>query len=614
MKGMKYIYIFVIVAISSCKTTGVLQDITVQENESIINRSFLDFSDSTLMESNVDLGEMLNLSKDFQFELNKKSESVTLDKYNKTHARYDIEYKGVKIDGNQLIVHSKEDGDVELVSGQYFNSLEMDCLPKIDEVKARKIALRHIDAEEYSWESDKKEWYAERNKNASSFPKGELIVYPKMLNKDTFSLFLAYKFWVLATQPRSETYVYVDAKSGAVINSESSEVSVNGTGDTKYSGTKTISTTQNGPIYVLRDYSRGLGIETLDLNQSTDEALAIDFIDNDNNWSSAEHRNVEMDDSSLDVHWGLGKAYDYFLQIHGRNGFDNMGEKVKGYVHYGVNWDDAGWLSYLRILKFGDGDGIINNPFTSLDIVAHEFGHGVSRSTANFSLYSEPGALMEGFSDIWGACVENYVDPNRDVWSIGNDIKISGGIPRRDMANPKAVLSPDTYGGQYWVTGNANHINSSILSHWFYLLSAGGAGINDNSDNYNVSGIGIGRAELIAYEAMVSLTQFSDFHDARDMTIQVAKNIYGSCSKELMSTLEAWYAVGVGPRSRTNLYLSNPIYNSSLTVHSAYEIDASNVLSPNTNVIYNAGKEVRLLPGFHGELNSKFHGYICPRL
>jgi len=53
-------------------------------------------------------------------------------------------------------------------------------------------------------------------------------------------------------------------------------------------------------------------------------------------------------------------------------------------------------------MQYGDGDGNIYNPFTALDICAHEMGHGINQFTANLTAgYQESGALNEGFSDIW---------------------------------------------------------------------------------------------------------------------------------------------------------------------------------------------------------------------
>ena len=63
------------------------------------------------------------------------------------------------------------------------------------------------------------------------------------------------------------------------------------------------------------------------------------------------------------------------------------------------------------------------------------------------------------------------------------------GTPERSMSNPKIYLQPNTYKGDYWgETDNPSkkndwghvHINSGVMNYWFYLLSEGGTGTNDN--------------------------------------------------------------------------------------------------------------------------------------
>lgn len=50
---------------------------------------------------------------------------------------------------------------------------------------------------------------------------------------------------------------------------------------------------------------------------------AINFTDNDNNWTAVEFHNSNKDDGALDAHWGAMMTYDYFKQVHGRNSYDN---------------------------------------------------------------------------------------------------------------------------------------------------------------------------------------------------------------------------------------------------------------------------------------------------
>jgi len=62
----------------------------------------------------------------------------------------------------------------------------------------------------------------------------------------------------------------------------------------------------------------------------------------------------------------------------------------------------------------------------------------------------------------------------------------------------------------------------------------------------NVSGIGLSKAEKIAYRAWVYyLFPSADFHDARIATIQAARDLYGAGSTEKSRVTRAWNAVGV---------------------------------------------------------------------
>jgi len=77
-------------------------------------------------------------------------------------------------------------------------------------------------------------------------------------------------------------------------------------------------------------------------------------------------------------------------------------------VHYGgAEYENAYWDGTAMV--YGGGA----NPFTSVDICAHEVGHAVTQYTANLVYSGESGALNDGFSDIWGACVEYYADPTK---------------------------------------------------------------------------------------------------------------------------------------------------------------------------------------------------------
>ncbi|UOG37664.1 peptidase M4 family protein [Leptospira noguchii] len=61
----------------------------------------------------------------------------------------------------------------------------------------------------------------------------------------------------------------------------------------------------------------------------------------------------------------------------------------------------------------------------------------------------------------------------------------------------------------------------------------------------NVSGIGIEKAEKIAYKSLHQLFPTAGYSSARTAAIYSAKYLYGKFSSEVKSTIDAWDAVGV---------------------------------------------------------------------
>ncbi len=336
-------------------------------------------------------------------------------------------YKGIPVEFSDLRLHFLGENLISSNGNILDSTLSLKTKPNITEEEAIKYALELIDAEEYMWEIDSEEERLKKKKSDNSatyFPKAELVLCPDVLNSSG-EYKLAYKFEIYALSPFTRDHVYVDALNGGVICINPIMVSVAGTAATRYSGTRTIEADQSGSVFVLHDNTRGGGIETYDLNNSTILSSAVDFEDNNNNWTAAEHDNAAMDNAALDAHWGIMMTYDYFNSVHGRNSFDNSGTLIESYVHRGTNWVNASWTGTEML--FGDGDGVSFDPLTAVDVCAHEFGHAVCTHTANLAYRNESGAINEGLSDIWGACVENFADPTKDIWSFGEEFDLRTG-------------------------------------------------------------------------------------------------------------------------------------------------------------------------------------------
>jgi len=299
-----------------------------------------------------------------------------------------------------------------------------------------------------------------------------------------------------------------------------------------------------GGNYRLREQGRGDGIFTYNMKDVELMYLAVDFTDDDSSFTDPE------DNAGVSMHWSTEKTYDYFMERHSRNGYDNVGGSIKSYVHY--SYKTAFYLGN-GVIIYGDGDGITEGPLVSLDVAGHEFSHGVTQESANLIYKGESGALNESFSDIFGESIERWTEGDGD-WLLGADAILEGTAYRKSMIDPNSREHPDTYRGNYWASTNPDdpdnggvHINSSVQDHWFYLLSEGGSGANDNGDIFSVNGIGIEDAEQIAYRNLtVYMTPTSMFHDARQGAINSASDLYGSGSDQVKAVTNAWYAVGVG--------------------------------------------------------------------
>jgi Zn-dependent metalloprotease len=511
--------------------------------------------------------------------------------------KYQQYYKRIKVEHGIVSIHYKNAVPKSL-SGEYYRIPNVASVPTLSEKNAREKALRYINAKTYKWQipgEEKMLKITTLNPRATYYPKGELVFCQDHMGKSKNKIVLAYKFDIYAVEPLRRDLIYINAHSGEIvlINAmlKTDSHPSTGQGDTRYCGKRSISTTHSNDQYYLKDYTRGAGIETFNLKRNTAISSAVDFVDNDDQWTNAEYHNNDKDDAALDAHFGALKTYDYFLEKHNRSSMDGAGKKIQTYVHYGSNVFNAYWDG--SVVLFGDGDGQAD-PLTTLDIAAHEIGHGLCQYTANLVYAYEPGALNEGLSDIWGACVEYYAAPDKQTWIIGEDMK----MPIRSMSNPNDYQNPDTYKGTHWVTDDWDnggvHYNSGVLNHWFYVLTIGKSGVNDHGVSYNVEGIGIDKAAKIIFRTEINyLTANSQYQDARRFSIQAAIDIYGENSNEVIQTENAWKAVGIYHKLFTPTALSaSPIgtnniklaWNDNSSDELGFKIERGTISSPFTEI------------------------------
>ena len=468
------------------------------------------------------------------------------DELGQKHYRYLQFYKGVEISGVQFILHEKR-GEVFYGNGQIIHGINLNVAPSLTEEAALQQALNHIGAQEYMWEDPQREAFLKKEQNdraATFYPSGKLMLSAgrEALIAENFRL--TYRFDVYAARPLGRYFVFVDAATGEVFQviDRIHTGDVPGTGQSLYNGTVDIIIDSFPGGYRLREAGRGGGIQTFDMQNSTNYNNAVDFEDSDTSFTDPNAH------AGVSAHWGAEATYDYYWTAHGRNSYDDAGSPLLSYVHYGSDFNNAFWDGTR--MSYGDGDGQLFTPLVSLDVCGHELTHGVTQYSAGLIYQAESGALNESFSDIFGTMVEYFKEGSNFDWYVGEDMTPNGnGI--RSMENPNAFGDPDTYLGDFWasLSGGDNggvHTNSGVQNFWFYLLSEGGSGVNDNGDSYNVTGIGIENAAAVAYRNLtVYLTPSSPYYDARLGAINAAIDLFGANSPQVQSVFDAWDAVGV---------------------------------------------------------------------
>ena len=469
-----------------------------------------------------------------------------------THRFYQT-YAGIPIEFSAWSIHF-DGSKVFAMNGNLMHNINISPTFNISPDAAIENALKHIDAELYMWESEGEENLLKEftgDNTASYYPNAEKIIVPvnqKFNESTTFRT--AYKLNIYSKLPHDRKNIYIDANTGEVLF-EVSLIHVSdeiGTAETAYSGTREIGTEYTGSEYILNDNTRGDGVRTLDCNMSADYDAAVDFTDADNYWDNV---NAEYDEYATDAQYATASTYDYYLNVHGRNSIDNDGHPLWSYIHF--NLVEYGMASNTNAfwngqwMTYGDGNPEGGTtPLTTIDICAHEITHGLTSYTCGLNYQDESGALNEAFSDIFGASVEFYAAPEYSDWTVGEDI----GFAFRSLADPNATNKPDTYQGNYWVWGSEDyggvHTNMSPLCYWFYLLSEGGSGTNDNGDSYSVNAIGLDKVEKIAFRLQtVYLTPTSQYHDAWFYAMQAAADLYGACSPEVEAVGNGFWAIGV---------------------------------------------------------------------
>lgn len=246
--------------------------------------------------------------------------------------------------------------------------------------------------------------------------------------------------------------------------------------------------------------------------------------------------------AGVSAHANMAVVYDYYLTVLGRDSIDGEGATVVSSVGYNprtglwqyfAGYTNAFWDPGAQQFAFGNTGGFE----AALDVVAHEFTHGVvSHILADGGSvweYGEPGALNEAYADILGSLAEG--DTGVDRWLIGED---TGTGALRSMADPTAVGSgyKAHYALRYTGTEDdgGEHWNSTIFSHAAYLMMTDSDTTDVSSDTW----------AKVFYSSLFRLRAGAKFVDGRAAILDSAA-LFGFTDDELEAVRDAFDAVGI---------------------------------------------------------------------
>jgi bacillolysin len=469
--------------------------------------------------------------------------SSETDEQGLRHTKFQQKYKGVKLYGAEVYVHSNTE-KVNALNGRVFATpVDLKMKPKISSSSAIELGLIELG----------KTSILKKQELASPFinlgkDEVELIIYFEKSKP-----VLAYEM-VLRPNALERWVVFMNANSGEIIDKYNHTCTLDGVFSTQAKDlngvTRAFNIYQSGSKYVLVDPSKSMfnssqsklpdspvgAIWTIDaLNSSIDGDMQFDHVKSNDGttWNPA----------AVSAHNNASICYDYYLKNFKRNSLNNKGGNIVSVINItdedGKGMDNAYWNG--EFMGYGNGGQAFKPLAGALDVAGHEMTHGVIENTARLEYRNQSGALNESFADIFGALID------RDDWTLGEDVVKSSVFPSgalRSLQNPNQGgprdpgYQPKNMSQYVYLKDTPSednggvHVNSGIPNHAFYLFATG-------------NGMNKDKAEKVYYQALTNyMTRTSKFLDLRLAVIQSAKDIYGN-GQEAIAAASAFDQVGI---------------------------------------------------------------------
>lgn len=275
------------------------------------------------------------------------------------HVRLDQTYHDIPVYGSQVVVHIDPRENITAVNGHFIPDLNVSTVPLLTPRAAENLALDDLLNEQLT-SSERA-----RVKTRILSDKTALNIY---VDDDTHHSTLTWRVTIMTDYPLGQWAYFVNARRPTI--------------------TFRYDTATN-------DKQR----QTYSADNNTDIPGRLLI-------SEGERSRDPVAQAAQDA---AGRVYDYYFGTFKRDSIDGQGEPMVSTVHYGTDPEDAenaAWIGEYQQMIYGDGGRIFKPLSYGLDVVGHEFTHGITGATADLQYKGQSGALNESYSDVFGAMID----------------------------------------------------------------------------------------------------------------------------------------------------------------------------------------------------------------
>lgn len=452
------------------------------------------------------------------------------------HHRYEQFYKDVPIKGVSYILHS-QDGLVRSANGSFLPGMDLDVRPHIDKGEAIQRA------KEFTLEQFRKENGITLSEvlQVQEYDKGALCIIDQSMPDFSGTYALVYELMMEIKGYHYGKQLFVDAISGKIVKDLPLHIhqGVPGKGVTKYYGERDIIVDSIAPNdFLLRDPTRGENGINISASEKEFKSSSSFF----------DLTNDDQDEVAVDALFCTSRFYDMCRDELDWLGLDNNDQSMNANVHW--SWFSEVNAAYNRGTEetyYTDGN-CFHGPLTTLEVIGHEFMHGIIDHSSSLIYEGESGAINESLADVLGKYLEWYVDPGNSSWELGHSYILDEERADifRNLEDPESVGNPSFYKGETWDDLSGVHSNSAIGNLFFVLLSDGRTGVNEAMEPYDVRSIGLETAaQFIFHINRHFLTEDSDYNDYYNTSLLAAEEFFQGDQSEINNIIEAWKAVGL---------------------------------------------------------------------